>query len=90
MNQLSDYASQWILIGIQLGFRKGELDNIEANPNLHKTAPLSWLDSMLYKWFQWAPGDERGSEVVATLEDLKTALRSRSVGLGAVAQDLHV
>ena len=90
MNQLSDYASQWILIGIQLGFRKGELDNIEANPNLRKTAPLSWLDSMLCKWFQWAPGDERGSEVVATLEDLKTALRSRSVGLGAVAQDLHV
>ena len=90
INQLSDYASQWYLIGIQLNFRPGELDNIEVNPNLHKTAPLSWLETMLCKWFQWAPGDERGSEAEATLEDLKTALRSRSVGLGAVAQHLHI
>ena len=90
INQLSDYASSWYHIGIQLNFRPGELDNIEASPSLYKTAPLSWLETMLCKWFQWAPGDERGSKAEANLEDLKIALRSRAVGLGAVAQHLHI
>ena len=45
---------------------------------------------MLCKWFQWAPGDERGSIAEANLEDLKSALRSKAVGLGAVAQQLHI
>ena len=89
-NQLSDYASQWYLIGIQLGFRPGELDNIEASPTLRKTAPLSWLNTMLCKWFQWVPGDGRDSVIEANLEELKAALRSRPVGLGAIARDLHV
>lgn len=90
INQLSDYASSWYHIGIQLNFRPGELDNIEASPSLYKTAPLSWLEAMLCKWFQWAPGDGRGSKAEANLEDLKIALRSEAVGLGAVAQHLHI
>ena len=90
INQLSDYASSWYHIGIQLNFRPGELDNIEASPSLYKTAPLSWLETMLCNWFQWVPGDERGSKAEANLEDLKIALRSRAVGLGAVAQHLHI
>ena len=90
INQLSDYASLWYLIGIQLDFRPGELENIKANPTLSETAPISWLATMLRKWFQWAPGDGRGSKAEANLEDLKIALRSETVGLGAVAQHLHI
>ena len=90
INQLSDYATSWYDIGIQLDFRPGELDNIRASPKLHETAPISWLETMLCKWFQWAPGDERGSEAEANLEDLKIALRSKAVGLGVVAQQLHI
>ena len=90
LNQLSDYTTQWYSIGIQLGFSPGELDNIQASPNLHDDAPISWLTKMLTKWFLWVPGDDRGSEKEANLEELKAALRSRPVGLGVLAPDLHI
>ena len=51
-------------------------------------APTSYLDELLSKWLEWAPGDRRGSKGFATLEGLKDALRQAD--LGATAHDLHL
>ena len=70
-----------------LGFKSGELDNIQSNPLLLSQAPTSWLSVMLSQWLQWAPGDGRGSNSFATMEGLKAALGQ--AGLGATAHDLN-
>ena len=70
-----------------LGFRSGELDNIQNNPSLFSQAPTSWLSATLSQWLQWAPGDGRGSNSFATMEGLKAALNQ--AGLGATAHDLN-
>lgn len=84
IEQLSGYASEWYVIGIQLGFSPDELDNLKASPILQEEAPQSWLKDMLYKWFHSCD-----STAKANLDDLKTALASQLVNLGAVAQDLN-
>ena len=71
-----------------LRFLPGELDNIQARHLLLSNAPLSWLEAMLSEWMQWAPGDSRGSNNFATLEDLKGALSD--AGLGGAAYGLHI
>ena len=86
--QLAIHASKWRELGVFLGFASGELNNVQANPNLQNTAPKSFLDTMLSEWLQWAPGDSQGSTSFATLEDLKAALRE--AGLGAAAHDLNI
>ena len=88
LQQLTEDASNWREIGTHLGFRSGELDNIQSNPLLLSNAPTSWLSTMLTQWLQWAPGDSRGSTSFATLEHLKTAFNQ--AGLGATAHDLKV
>ena len=85
-HQLAESASSWRQIGMHLGFRSGELDNIQNNPFLLSQAPTSWVSAMLSQWLQWAPGDGRGSNSFATMEDLKVALNQ--AGLGATAHDL--
>ncbi len=52
--QLKDHASHWRDIGTHLGFRQGELDNIQSNSYLQQ---VRYLRAMLYEWFQWSPGD---------------------------------
>ena len=84
----SGHAHEWRDIGMYLGFRQDELDNIEARPLLLQGAPKSWLKAMLSEWLQWAPKDSRGSSSFATLQALRYSL-SRS-GLGASASDLQV
>ena len=86
--QLCYHASRWRDIGIHLGFLQGELDNIEAAPNLFNRAPESWLEKMLAQWLEWAPGDHRKSTEYATLEALKKAVRD--AGFGTTAEELHV
>ena len=71
-----------------LGFRHGELDNIEARPILLQDAPTSWLSAMLAEWLQWAPRDMRGSTSFATVENLKIALKQ--AGLGATAHEFGI
>ena len=88
LRQLKKHASKWREIGIHLEFLPGELDNIEARPNLSQGAPVSWFGATLESWLQWAPGDSRGSTNFATLEDLKDALSE--AGLGASAHDLRL
>ena len=75
-------------MGVHLAFRPGELSNIEARPNLNRSAPESHLGAMLEEWIQWAPGDSRGSTGFATLDRLKSAVCK--AGLGAAAHDLNI
>ena len=86
LQQLTKNAGRWRDIGTHLGFKSGELDNIQARPYLMSDAPNSWLGAMLSQWLQWAPGDGRGSTSFATLEGLKDAVRL--AGLAATAEDL--
>ena len=86
LKQLTKHAAAWKLIGTYLNFHMGELDNIEARPDLRVNGPISFLSAILAQWLQWAPGDSRGSTNFATLEALKLALRE--AGLGATACDI--
>ena len=79
LQQLTDYATKWRFIGLHLGFREGELDNIQGAPLLLQEAPVSWLCKMLSLWLEWAPGDSRGSTHYATLNALKAALHSTGI-----------
>ena len=87
MTKLSDHASKWREIGSNLGFREGELDNIQS-ASQHQDAPKCYMRTMLSHWLQWAPRDNRRSSSFATLQALKDAL-SKS-GLGATAFDLSL
>ena len=86
--KLNEHASKWREIGTYLGFRPGELDVIQSKPLLLTGAPGSWLSQLLSDWFQWAPGDGRGSTAYATLSALKTAVDR--AGLGRTAAELTI
>ena len=88
LKQLQEHSVKWREIGLFLGFRPSELDEVQVRPLLVATAPRSWLSAMLALWLQWAPGDSRGSTSFATLEALKTALNQ--AGLGVTAHSLGV
>ena len=79
--KLEDKAAKWRDIGKELGFREGEMDNIQSDPMLLlQSAPKSYLRELLSQWLQWAPGDGRGSTSYATKESLRTALLSANLG----------
>jgi hypothetical protein len=59
---------------------------VESKPLLIAGAPGSWLCEMLAQWFQWAPGDDRGSTEHARLSALKRAVDNAE--LGKTAQEL--
>ena len=88
--QLSEHAAKWRDIGIHLGFRPGELENIAAKPPLVAEAPSGWLSEMLSKWLEWAPGDGRGSVRCATLNQLKDAVSKSGLGRTARALSLEL
>ena len=68
--KLNPHASKWREIGTHLGFRQGELDNIEHKPLLLNEGPKAWLR----EWLEWAPGDSRGSSSSASIEYLNCVL----------------
>ena len=70
-------AASWDDIGLALGFKKYEIQNICL---LLANAPRSYLSDMLESWSYWAPGDPRGSKDFATLEVLKSAVNRAGVG----------
>ena len=74
-------------IGSNLGFRQGELNNIQASVQ-QQDVPVGYLRAMLTQWFQWAPEDNRGSSSCATLNALKTALKD--CGLAATASNISL
>ena len=88
LSQLSIHAAKWREIGTYLGFKQGELDNIQSSVLPSTDFTTRCLSNMLAKWLEWAPGDGRGSTSFATLEALKTALRQ--AGLGVTACNLNV
>ena len=84
LEKLTDYAYKWKDIGRALGFSHGEVENFDQS--LPKGSPSEFLVKILSKWSQWPT--ERHEEK-PTLERLCKALRTRSVGLGAAANDLY-
>ena len=101
--KLNPHACKWREIGTHLGFRQGELDNIEHKPLLLNEGPKAWLREMLREWLEWAPGDSRGSSSSASIECLKCALDKSGLAQTAlevescftqsaleVASELHV
>ena len=84
MEKLAPHAAEWWEIGTALGFLPYELRLIRARPMLMYGAPASYLDEMLSKWVQWSP--ETMHAKYATVVDLRQALRSQLVGLGALAE----
>ena len=84
MEKLAPHATKWSLLGIALGFKPNELDLIAAKPHLFYGAPTTYLAEMLCEWVQWSP--ETDNTKYATIADLKQALRSQLVGLGALSE----
>ena len=80
-SKLKDKAANWRDIGKELGFKQGEMDNIQSNlVLLTQSPPNSFLREMLSQWLQWAPGDGRGSTGFATRESLRAALLKANLG----------
>ena len=86
--KLNDHACRWRDIGIHLGFRQGELDNIEGKPSLCSSGPKGWLREMLGEWLEWAPGDSRGSSSCASIDSLKCALDKSGLAQTALEMEL--
>ena len=76
---LHDYSDMWYEIGLQIGFRDGELKAITGDKVERK------LREMLLKWVHWPTG---GHPKPPTLSSLCSALRSPVVGLGNLADKL--
>jgi hypothetical protein len=91
--KLAPHAAKWRDIGKELGFKEGEMNNIQSNlVLLTQTPPKSYLREMLSQWLQWAPGDKRGSTDFATRESLRVALLRANLGQLAFDQyfqDFH-
>ena len=81
---LATHSSKWRLIGGQLGFTQAELDTIFAKVPLNDH-PYSCLSTMLEEWSQWPVGEHIYG---ASLCALQKSLRSKTVRLGAVADEL--
>jgi hypothetical protein len=86
--KLAPHAAKWRDIGKGLGFKEGEMDNIQSHPMLLiQSPPKSYLREILSQWLQWAPGDGRGSAGFATRESLRAALLRAN--LGQLAQQIQ-
>ena len=83
LSQLNVYASKWRPIGTYLGFSQEELELIHGNPRLVKQVPQSYLEEVFCRWYQWAPGDRRGSKDFATLKALRYAMNRSGLRRGA-------
>ena len=80
-DKLKGKAANWRDIGRELGFKQGEMNNIQSNPILlTQSPPESYLNEMLSQWLQWAPGDGRGGTGFATRESLRAALLRANLG----------
>ena len=80
------YSSKWEMIGLQLKFAPSELDYIRGMPLLLTEAPASFLKELLSRWIQW-PTLRHPTK--PTLRALCTSLRSSSVGLGRLADEVE-
>ncbi len=81
MRFLHNYSYKWNDIGLVLGFHYGELKGIEQ-----QSPKSDLLREVLNRWSEWPDEDHSG---VPTMEKLRDALRSGTVGLGALANKLY-
>ena len=88
--ELNDHACKWRGIGMYLGFREGELDNIQGKLSLLNEGPKALLREMLREWLEWAPGDSRGSDAFASIESLKCALDKSGLAQTALNIQKHL
>ena len=80
-SKLKDKAANWRDIGKELGFKEGEMNNIQSNlVLLTQSPPNSFFREMLSQWLQWAPGDGRGSTGYASKDSLRAALLRANLG----------
>ena len=87
MSILGNHSNKWDAIGGALKFLPGELNTIGADLTLMvKDAPRSYLKRMLELWVMW-PNEEH--DIKPNLSSLCKALRSGTVGLGALAIDVE-
>ena len=86
-DKLELHAARWRDIGKEFHFLEEEMDNIQSNTLLLNTAPQSWLREMVTQWLQSAPGDARGSPMIATKEWLCYALLA--VNLVKLAEEIQ-
>jgi hypothetical protein len=82
--KLRSCAAEWRLIAQSLGFTFSEIAIIETNPK--NVRPTSYIENVIGVWLEWAPGDARGSEDYATLEQLQIAVDK--AGFGVIASKL--
>lgn len=80
---LSEHSVKWKEIGINLGFCPNEISIIENHLVDMSGGPKAYLARMLNEWFQWAPGDVRGSTWFATNNALFAALNKSNLGATA-------
>ena len=80
------FSYKWDMIGLQLKFAPSEIEYIRSMPLLLATAPASFLKELLCQWVQWPTLNH---PTRPTLEALCTSLRSSSVGLGALADEVE-
>lgn len=83
VNELYDLATRWRFIGMGLGFRQGELDNIESQAGRD---PVNHLTRMLAYWTEWPTARHKDQP---TLEQLCNVLKSKMVGAGKKAIELE-
>lgn len=81
---LVSYAYKWREIGTALEFPPQELKNIEACDPLIHNSPMSYLTRLLEDWLL----GKLKCTLPRTLGNLEHALKSQTVGLGAVANKL--
>ena len=81
---LAKYAYKWELIGTALKFQPHDLSNIEANNISRRDFVMRNLISLLEEWI----GKKYKHTLPPTKVNLKRALNSQMVGLGALACEL--
>ena len=79
---VSEAAANWRALGRELGFTRDELEDIVTHPGLHRVK--DYMDELLSRWLKRAPPDHP----LPCVEDLATALRSKSVREARTAYDL--
>ena len=79
---VSEAAAKWRALGRKLGFTHDELGDVTRCPGLNEDK--DYMDELLSRWLKWAPPNHP----LPCVEDLATALYSKSVGEERTAYDL--
>ena len=84
MKHLRQCASKWKDVGYSLNFQGWEMDSIRDT--FPRATPQELMRELMEKWCEW-PNDDHPNR--PTLEKLCGALRSGTVGYGALANTIE-